>query len=60
MTENHRTETQHQRHLVHKMIVFEIANSFSVLFYTAFVLNDFKLLQEVDYLEIILKIFAKF
>ncbi len=35
------------RHLVHKMVLFEVANGFCLLLYTAFVLNDISLLKFV-------------
>ncbi|XP_073534149.1 anoctamin-10 [Phyllobates terribilis] len=44
--ENHRLESSHQNHLVLKVLVFNIVNCFSSLFYIAFVMYDLKLLRQ--------------
>lgn len=43
--ENHRTQTQYDRHRVNKLIVLEFVNNFLSLFYVAFVRQDLKLLK---------------
>ncbi|ODM92879.1 Anoctamin-10 [Orchesella cincta] len=47
--ENHRTQTQFSRHLISKMVVFEVFNSFASLFYTAFVIKKIDILKERVY-----------
>ncbi|KAM8967077.1 LOW QUALITY PROTEIN: anoctamin-10 [Pelodytes ibericus] len=44
--ENHRLESSYQNHLVLKVLVFNIVNCFSSLFYIAFVMCDLKLLRQ--------------
>ncbi|KAL9707566.1 hypothetical protein quinque_011084 [Culex quinquefasciatus] len=43
--ENHRTQSQYERHRVNKLIVLEFVNNFLCLFYIAFVLQDMKMLK---------------
>lgn len=43
--ENHRTQSQFDRHRVNKLIVIEFVNNFLSLFYVAFVRQDLKLLK---------------
>lgn len=43
--ENHRTQSQYDRHRVNKLIVLEFVNNFLSLFYVAFVRQDLKLLK---------------
>lgn len=43
--ENHRTQSQYERHRVNKLIVLEFVNNFLSLFYVAFWLQDLKLLR---------------
>ncbi|XP_053697740.1 anoctamin-10 isoform X2 [Sabethes cyaneus] len=43
--ENHRTQSQYERHRVNKLIVLEFVNNFLCLFYIAFVLQDMKMLR---------------
>ncbi|CAL8104443.1 unnamed protein product [Orchesella dallaii] len=47
--ENHRTQSQFHRHLVSKMVVFEVFNGFAGLFYAAFVLRDVDVLRKRVY-----------
>uniref|UniRef100_T1HEM8 Anoctamin n=1 Tax=Rhodnius prolixus TaxID=13249 RepID=T1HEM8_RHOPR len=43
--ENHRTQSQFDRHRVTKMVLFEFVNNFMSLFYIAFVIQDMDLLR---------------
>jgi len=43
--ENHRTETDHTKHLVLKILIFDSFNCFGALFYVAFWLSDLKRLR---------------
>ncbi|XP_055597041.1 anoctamin-10 isoform X2 [Uranotaenia lowii] len=43
--ENHRTQSQYERHRVNKLIVLEFVNNFLCLFYIAFFLQDMKMLK---------------
>ncbi|XP_053675456.1 anoctamin-10 [Anopheles nili] len=43
--ENHRTQSQYERHRVNKLIVLEFVNNFLCLFYIAFILQDMKMLR---------------
>ncbi|KAG5674939.1 hypothetical protein PVAND_004883 [Polypedilum vanderplanki] len=43
--ENHRTQSQFERHRVNKLIVLEFVNNFFSLFYIAFIKQDMKNLQ---------------
>ncbi|CAO1368109.1 unnamed protein product [Diamesa tonsa] len=43
--ENHRTQSQYERHRVNKLIVLEFVNNFFGLFYIAFIKRDMKTLQ---------------
>nr|XP_029727408.1 anoctamin-10 isoform X2 [Aedes albopictus]XP_029727409.1 anoctamin-10 isoform X2 [Aedes albopictus]XP_029727410.1 anoctamin-10 isoform X2 [Aedes albopictus]XP_029727411.1 anoctamin-10 isoform X2 [Aedes albopictus]XP_029727412.1 anoctamin-10 isoform X2 [Aedes albopictus]XP_029727413.1 anoctamin-10 isoform X2 [Aedes albopictus] len=43
--ENHRTQSQYERHRVNKLIVLEFVNNFLCLFYIAFILQDMKMLK---------------
>jgi len=45
LKENHRTQSQYERHRVNKLIVLEFVNNFFSLFYIAFVKLDMKMLQ---------------
>lgn len=45
MMENHRTQSQYERHRVNKLIVLEFVNNFFGLFYIAFIKRDMKMLQ---------------
>ncbi|KAL1490361.1 hypothetical protein ABEB36_013072 [Hypothenemus hampei] len=43
--ENHRTQSQFERHRVTKLVLFEFVNNFLCLFYIAFVLRDVEMLR---------------
>ncbi|XP_044267516.1 anoctamin-10 isoform X1 [Tribolium madens] len=43
--ENHRTQSQHDRHRVTKLVLFEFVNNFMSLFYIAFVVRDMEMLR---------------
>ncbi|XP_059485668.1 anoctamin-10 isoform X2 [Neocloeon triangulifer] len=43
--ENHRTQSQFDRHRVLKLVVFEFVNNFMALFYIAFVYQDIEMLR---------------
>ncbi|XP_065163565.1 anoctamin-10 isoform X3 [Atheta coriaria] len=43
--ENHRTQSQYDRHRVTKLILFEFVNNFMSLFYIAFILQDMDMLR---------------
>lgn len=43
--ENHRTQSQFDRHRVTKLLLFEFVNNFMALFYIAFVIQDMEMLQ---------------
>jgi len=43
--ENHRTQSQFERHRVTKLVLFEFVNNFMSLFYIAFYLQDFEMLK---------------
>ncbi|KAK9510462.1 hypothetical protein O3M35_005246 [Rhynocoris fuscipes] len=43
--ENHRTQSQFDRHRVTKLVLFEFVNNFMSLFYIAFVIQDMELLR---------------
>ncbi|XP_065353093.1 anoctamin-10 isoform X3 [Cloeon dipterum] len=43
--ENHRTQSQFDRHRVLKLVVFEFVNNFMALFYIAFVYQDLEMLR---------------
>ncbi|XP_014249776.1 anoctamin-10 [Cimex lectularius] len=43
--ENHRTQSQYDRHRVTKLVLFEFVNNFMSLFYIAFVIQDIELLR---------------
>lgn len=45
-TENHRTQSQYDRHRVIKLVLFEFVNNFMSLFYIAFVLQDREMLKQ--------------
>lgn len=45
LKENHRTQSQYERHRVNKLIVLEFVNNFFSLFYIAFIKRDMKMLQ---------------
>jgi anoctamin-10 len=47
-TENHRTQSQFDRHRVLKLVVFEFVNNFMALFYIAFVYQDIEMLRYVS------------
>lgn len=43
--ENHRTQSQFERHRVTKLVLFEFVNNFLSLFYIAFVIRDIDMLR---------------
>ncbi|XP_050306991.1 anoctamin-10 [Anthonomus grandis grandis] len=43
--ENHRTQSQFERHRVTKLVLFEFVNNFLSLFYIAFVIKDIEMLR---------------
>ncbi|BET00034.1 Anoctamin [Nesidiocoris tenuis] len=43
--ENHRTQSQFDRHRVTKLVLFEFVNNFMSLFYVAFIIQDIALLR---------------
>lgn len=43
--ENHRTQSQHERHRVTKLVLFEFVNNFLSLFYIAFIIGDMDMLR---------------
>ncbi|GLV46184.1 Abnormal X segregation [Carabus blaptoides fortunei] len=43
--ENHRTQSQYDRHRVTKLVMFEFVNNFMSLFYIAFVIQDMDMLR---------------
>uniref|UniRef100_A0A0A9Y2I0 Anoctamin n=2 Tax=Lygus hesperus TaxID=30085 RepID=A0A0A9Y2I0_LYGHE len=43
--ENHRTQSQFDRHRVTKLVLFEFVNNFMSLFYVAFIIRDIELLR---------------
>lgn len=43
--ENHRTQSQWDRHRVTKLVLFECVNNFMALFYIAFVIQDMEMLR---------------
>lgn len=43
--ENHRTQSQFDRHRVTKLVLFEFVNNFMSLFYIAFIIQDMELLR---------------
>ncbi|KAJ8961004.1 hypothetical protein NQ318_020308 [Aromia moschata] len=43
--ENHRTQSQYERHRVTKLVLFEFVNSFLSLFYIAFIIRDMDMLK---------------
>ncbi|XP_018321990.1 anoctamin-10 isoform X2 [Agrilus planipennis] len=43
--ENHRTQSQFDRHRVTKLILFEFVNNFMSLFYIAFIIQDMEMLR---------------
>ena len=45
LKENHRTQSQYERHRVNKLIVLEFVNNFLCLFYIAFIKMDMKMLR---------------
>lgn len=45
LKENHRTQSQYERHRVNKLIVLEFVNNFFSLFFIAFIRRDMKMLQ---------------
>lgn len=45
LKENHRTQSQYDRHRVNKLIVLEFVNNFLCLFYIAFIKMDMKMLR---------------
>ncbi|KAL1123938.1 hypothetical protein AAG570_001708 [Ranatra chinensis] len=53
--ENHRTQSQFDRHRVTKLVLFEFVNNFMSLFYIAFIIQDLEMLRTDpydDYLEL--------
>lgn len=46
--ENHRTQSQFDRHRVTKLVLFEFVNNFMSLFYIAFIIQDMELLRYVS------------
>lgn len=45
-SENHRTQSQYERHRVIKLVLFEFVNNFMSLFYIAFILQDAEMLKQ--------------
>lgn len=45
VTENHRTQSQFERHRVTKLVIFEFINNFMSLFYIAFIVQDLDMLK---------------
>lgn len=45
LTENHRTQSQYDRHRVTKLVLFEFVNNFVALFYIAFIIRDMDMLR---------------
>ncbi|XP_056630386.1 anoctamin-10 isoform X1 [Diorhabda sublineata] len=43
--ENHRTQSQYERHRVTKLVLFEFVNNFMSLFYIAFITKDMEMLR---------------
>jgi anoctamin-10 len=43
--ENHRTQSQYDRHRVTKLVLFEFVNNFMSLFYIAFIIRDMDMLR---------------
>nr|XP_023025137.1 anoctamin-10-like [Leptinotarsa decemlineata] len=43
--ENHRTQSQYERHRVTKLVLFEFVNNFLSLFYIAFIVRDMDMLR---------------
>ncbi|XP_018568866.1 anoctamin-10 isoform X2 [Anoplophora glabripennis] len=43
--ENHRTQSQYERHRVTKLVLFEFVNNFLSLFYIAFIIRDMDMLK---------------
>ncbi|CAH1183687.1 unnamed protein product [Phaedon cochleariae] len=43
--ENHRTQSQYDRHRVTKLVLFEFVNNFLSLFYIAFIVQDMEMLR---------------
>ncbi|XP_044726729.1 anoctamin-10 isoform X2 [Chrysoperla carnea] len=59
--ENHRTQSQYDRHRVTKLLLFEFVNNFMALFYIAFVIQDIEMLQnQLVIMLIILQIINNF
>jgi anoctamin-10 len=46
--ENHRTQSQFDRHRVTKLVLFEFVNNFMSLFYIAFYIQDMEMLKNVS------------
>ena len=46
--ENHRTQSQFDRHRVTKLVLFEFVNNFMSLFYIAFYIQDMEMLKYVS------------
>lgn len=55
LAENHRTQTQFDRHHVAKLIAFESVNNFMSFLYIGFVLKNLELLKQVRGLDYISK-----
>lgn len=45
LIENHRTQSQYDRHRVTKLVLFEFVNNFMSLFYIAFIIRDMDMLR---------------
>lgn len=45
LLENHRTQSQYERHRVTKLVLFEFVNNFLSLFYIAFIIKDMDMLR---------------
>lgn len=45
LLENHRTQSQFDRHRVTKLVLFEFVNNFVALFYIAFIIRDMEMLK---------------
>ncbi|KAF4525860.1 hypothetical protein B566_EDAN018219 [Ephemera danica] len=59
--ENHRTQSQFDRHRTLKLVVFEFVNNFMALFYIAFVYQDMEMLRyQIKLMLILLQAFNHF
>ena len=56
-TENHRTQSQFDRHRVTKLVLFEFVNNFMSLFYIAFIIQDMEMLRYVCFSVLFLTVY---